>query len=223
MIYVTSDWHGCDPEEIKALFKKANFKDSDFCFVLGGVTDEGDAGVDLLEWLMEQYNVELISGASETLLLSHEYLFDDTPPALSPVQKMLLSKWNEMGALPTITALKARKADQREYIFEYLHDARLFDTVEVNGRDYILTCSGLGGFAPDKKLSDYSEAELIWNAPKLTDRYFENATTVFGHVPTDHFGSEYAGKILHTDTWIDICTGVPTLLRLDDGKEFYAE
>ena len=223
MIYVTSDWKGCDPEEIKALFKKANFRESDFCFVLGGVTDGGDHGIELLEWLMEQYNVELILGASEQLLLSHEYLFGDAPPALSPVQKMLLSKWNEMGALPTITALKARKADQRDYIFEYLHDARLFDTVEVNGTDYILTCSGLGGFSETKKLSDYTEAELIWNAPKLTDRYFDHAVTVFGHVPTSHFGSEYDGKILKTDTWIDICTGTPTLLRLDDGAAFYAE
>ena len=223
MIYVTSDWHGCDPEEIQALFKKANFKDSDFCFVLGNVTDDGEHGIELLEWLMTQYNVELIAGASECLLLTHEYLFDDAPPAPTPVQMALLSKWNEMGALPTITALKQKKAEERDYIFEYLREAQLFDTVEVKGRDYVLTHSGIGSFSPDKKLSDYTETELVWNVPKLTDRYFDNAVTVFGHIPTDHFGAEHAGKILKTDTWIDICTGVPTLLRLDDGAEFYAE
>ena len=223
MIYVTSDWHGCALEEIQALFAKADFKESDYCFVLGGVTDDGEHGIRLLEWLMEQYNVELILGANEQMLLMHEALFDDAPPALSPAQKALLAKWNEMGALPTITALKTKDEEAREYIFEYLHDARLFDTVEVKGRDYVLTHSGLGSFRPDKKLSEYDASELIWNTPKLTDRYFETAVTVFGHTPTDTFGAEYAGKILQTDTWTDICAGVPALLRLDDGKVFYAE
>ena len=222
MIYVSSDWHGCDPDEIKALFKKAGFTDNDFCFVLGGVTDRGEAGIDLLEWLMEQYNVELLRGCSEQLLLAHEYLFDDDPPAPSPAQMALLKKWNELGALPTITALKQRKAEQREYIFEYLHDTALFETVSAGGKDFILTHSGLGNFCRDKKLSEYSETELLWNTPKLTDRYFEGVTAVFGHTPTEEFGEEYAGEILATDTWIDVCTDVPALLRLDDGQVFYA-
>lgn len=223
MIYVTSDWHGCDPKEIEALFKQANFKDNDFCFVLGGVTDEGEHGVALLEWLMAQYNVELILGANEQMLLMHEALFDDAPAPLTPTGAALLKKWNDMGALPTITALKAKKAEEREYIFEYLHDAALYDTVEVRGKDYILTHSGLGGFRKDKKLGDYDAAELIWNTPKLTDRYFDRAVTVFGHTPTADFGGEYAGKILTADTWIDVYAGSPALLRLDDGKVFYAE
>ena len=223
MIYVTSDWHGCDPAEIEALFRQANFKENDFCFVLGGVTDVGEHGVALLEWLMAQYNVELILGANEHMLLMHEALFDDDPAPLTPAGAALLKKWNDMGALPTITALKAKKAEEREYIFEYLHDAALYDTVEVRGRDYILTHSGLGGFKKDKKLGDYDAAELIWNTPKLTDRYFDHAVTVFGHTPTEDLGEAYAGKILTTDTWIDVCAGAPALLRLDDGKTFYAE
>lgn len=223
MIYVSSDWHGCDLKTIKALYKKAKVSDSDFCFVLGGVTDEGDAGIELLEWLMEQYNTELLRGGNEQLLLAHEYLFDDDPPALTPVQTALLKRWNELGALPTITALKKRNAEQREYIFEYLQDTALFETVSAGGKDFILTHSGLGNFRKDRKLGDYSEEELLWNTPQLSDRYFDEAITVFGHTPTDRFGEQYAGKILITDTWIDLCTGIPTLLRLDDGKAFYAE
>ena len=96
MIYVTSDWHGCDLDEIKALFAQVNFKDTDFCFVLGGVIDGGEHGIALLEWLMEQYNVELILGANEQMLLMQEALFGDAPPAPSATQKALLGKWNEM-------------------------------------------------------------------------------------------------------------------------------
>ena len=222
MIYVTSDWHGCDLKTVKALFKKANFKESDFCFVLGNVIDKGDHGVALLEWLMEQYNIELILGAHEQLMLTNEDLFEeDASPDLSPARRALLAKWTQLGALPTVTALKAKKAEEREYIFEFLHDAPLFETVNVKARDYILTHSGLGGFSVTKKLGDYAPEELLWNTPKLTDRYFSGVTAVFGHTPTADFGKEYAGKILKTDTWIDVCAGAPTLLRLDDGKEFY--
>ena len=223
MIYVTSDWHGCALKEIKALLKQANFTEQDFCFVLGGVTDGGDNGIALLEWLMEQYNIELLRGGSEQLLLAHEYLFEADPPAPTPAQSALLKKWSEMGALPTITALKAKKAEQREYIFEYLHETALFETVSAGGKDFILTHSGLGNFQKDRRLSEYSETELLWNTPMLTDRYFDEAAVIFGHTPTDTFGAQYAGEILKTDTWTDICTGVPTLLRLDDGAVFYAE
>ena len=224
MIYATSDWHGRDLKTVKALFKKVNFKDSDFCFVLGNVIDGGDSGVELLEWLMEQYNVELLLGSHEQLLLMNEHLFTEgASPDLTPVQQALLAKWTQMGALPTVTALKKRKAAQREYIFEYLQDAALFETVNVNDRDYILTHSGLGHFSVTKKLGDYTPEELLWNTLKLTDRYFEDVTAVFGHTPTADFGEEYDGKVLRTDTWVDINAGPLTLLRLDDGKAFYAD
>ena len=110
MIYVTSDWHGCDLKTVKALFKKANFKESDFCFVLGNVIDKGEHGVALLEWLMEQYNIELILGAHEQLMLTNEDLFEeDASPDLSPARRALLAKWTQLGALPTVTALKEKK------------------------------------------------------------------------------------------------------------------
>ncbi|MCH5198589.1 MAG: calcineurin [Oscillospiraceae bacterium] len=228
MIYVTSDWRGIELKEVKSLFKKAKFNDSDFCFVLGNVIDYGENGVELIKWLMEQYNIELILGAQESLLLKNEALFTSAAPEMTAEQMETLKKWNSLGGMPTLTALKKEKADTVEYIFEYLSDAPLFETVNAGGRDFILTHSGLGGFLKGKKLSEYSEEELLWNTPKLEDRYFEEATAVFGHTPTFEFGSEYDGKILHTDTWIDVNIGVnegyePVLLRLDDMKEFYSD
>lgn len=224
MIYATSDWHGRDLKTIKALFKKASFRESDFCFVLGNVIDGGDSGVELLEWLMEQYNVELLLGGHEQLLMMNERLFtEDASPDMTPTQQALLAKWTQMGALPTVTALRKRKAAQREYIFEYLQDAALFETVNVNDRDYILTHSGLGHFSVTKKLGDYTPEELLWNTPKLTDRYFEDVTAVFGRTPTAELDPACGGRVLFTDTWIDVCADVPALLRLDDSAVFYAE
>ncbi|MBR5732680.1 MAG: calcineurin, partial [Lachnospiraceae bacterium] len=72
---------------------------------------------------------------------------------------------------------------------------------------------------------DYSAEELLWNHPQLTDVYFPDVMTVFGHTPTVAYGEEYDGKIIRTSTWIDIDVGAgfgraPVLLRLDDMKEF---
>ncbi len=224
MIYVTSDWHGCELRAVKALFKKANFKENDFCFVLGGVTDGGEHGVELLEWLMEQYNVEFLLGANEQLLLMHEYLFSEDPsPALSPAQQALLARWNALDALPTFSAMKAKKAEAREYIFEFLQEAPLFETVHAGGRDFVLSHSGLGNFRKTKKLTEYGPEELLWNTPKLTDRYFDDVTAVFGHTPTGELDPASEGKVLFADTWIDVCAGQPALLRLDDMSVFYAD
>ncbi|MBQ9593023.1 MAG: calcineurin, partial [Lachnospiraceae bacterium] len=59
----------------------------------------------------------------------------------------------------------------------------------------------------------------------IDERFFDETVTVFGHTPTAKYGEEYRGRILYTDTWIDIDVGVgwgeePVLLRLDDLKEF---
>ena len=49
---------------------------------------------------------------------------------------------------------------------------------------------------------------------------------MFGHTPTFFYGEEYRGKIITTDTWINIDVGVgygnlPVLLRLDDMEQCF--
>ena len=65
MIYVTSDLHGYPLELFKKLLDKSGFTDDDFLYVLGDVADRGEAGVELLLWIMAQPNVELILGNHE--------------------------------------------------------------------------------------------------------------------------------------------------------------
>lgn len=107
----------------------------------------------------------------------------------------------------------------------YLHTLPAYLKINVHGKDYLLVHAGLGEFRPDKPLDEYELYELIWERPKLTDRYFDNITTVFGHTPTCSYGREYEGKIIVTDTWINTDAGAgygyhPILLRLDDMKQF---
>ena len=121
--------------------------------------------------------------------------------------------------------LKKLPKEQRLAIVEYLRDCPLYETLSVNDKDYILVHSGFENFSVNRKLSDYTVDELIWTRPELSDRYFNDIMTIFGHTPTMYYGDEYKGKIIKTDTWIDIDVGAghgrgAVLLRLDDGKEF---
>ncbi len=233
-IYVTSDLHGLLPSELLRLLQKAGFSDADWLYILGDVIDrENDGGIELLKWCLLQPNVQLLLGNHEAMLLSCEFVFDEVTKesldAFSAEKLELLQNYMQNGGDVTLASLKRLNREDREtalQLFEYLHEAPLFETVTAGGRDFVLVHGGLENFSPDKKLSDYTADELLWCWPMLSDRYFDDALTVFGHTPTVSFGPMHKGKILRTETWIDVDVGVPygnppALLRLDDLREFY--
>lgn len=233
MIYVTSDLHGCHPDDFQALLDRSGFCDDDFLFILGDVIDRGEYGAELLLWLTQQPNIQLILGNHEALLLACSFLFEEVTEeslaGLDTGKLALLENWMENGGAPTLAGLRKilrRDPELVQGMLEALRDAPLYEVLEAGGRTYILTHAGLGNFRPDKALEDYAPAELLMARPKLDTRYFEKATVVFGHTPTSLFGNAYRGKALHTPTWICIGTGAawdgqPMLLRLEDGMEFY--
>lgn len=235
MIYVTSDLHGWPLSRFLDLLNGAGFSDRDDLIVLGDVIDRsGDGGVGMLRWMLQQVNVRMILGNHEAMMLSCRFLFDtvteESVAALTREKLALVSAWIGNGAEPTLkafTALLRQDPETARGILDWLESAPLYEVVDVPGRRYLLTHSGLGGFAPDRPLSGYTPDELLWNRPEPGDRYFRNTVTVFGHTPTAYYGPEYAGKMLRTPTWIDIDTGAagggaPMLLRLDDERPFYA-
>ena len=193
MVYVISDLHGYPMDKFLKLLKQADFSDDDYLYIIGDVVDRnGDGGVQMLLWLMEQPNAQLILGNHEAMLLACDFLFDD-------ITEDSIDSFNS------------------EKIYN--------ETLSVNDKDYILVHSGFENFSVNRKLSDYTVDELIWTRPELSDRYFNDIMTIFGHTPTMYYGDEYKGKIIKTDTWIDIDVGAghgrgAVLLRLDDGKEF---
>ncbi len=232
MTYVTSDLHGYPLNDFIALLEKASFSDNDFCYVLGDVIDRGDDGVALLRWIMMQPNFELILGNHEAMMLSCDFLFgtvtEDSLAELTEDNLKLYMHWANNGATPTIRALRNTDKETIGYIVEYLKDSPLFEKVTVGERDFLLVHGGIGNFEKDKHLNEYPPHDLLWTRPKIDDRYFEDTVTVIGHTPTQYYGSEYAGRAIFTDTWINIDTGAasggsPMLLRLDDMKEFYAD
>lgn len=230
MIYVTSDLHGTKLERFEELLRKANFSDKDYCFVLGDVIDRGEEGIKLLKWLMIQPNFKLILGNHESMMLSCKFLFDtvsdESIDSLSADDMDIFTNWVENGASPTLKELSESDPESILAILDYLRDAPLYDSVSIDGRDYLLTHSGLANFNHEKKLTEYNVEDFLWNRPNIKDEYYKDITLVFGHTPTYFFGDEYDGKVMITDTWIDIDTGAaygrnPMLLCLDNMKEYY--
>ncbi len=232
MVYVTSDLHGYPLEKFKSLLNKADFTDDDFCFVLGDVIDRGSESIKLLKWLMLQPNFELIRGNHEDMMLSCSFLFDEITntsiDSLNSLDMRFYSNWVSNGGDKTLEELSAVRNEEIKYILEFLEDTPLYETVSVNGRDFVLTHSGLGSFSPDKKLNEYAEFDLLWTRPNFNQRYFDDIITVFGHTPTVYYGDQYKRRAIINNTWIDVDTGAscgyaPMLLRLDDLKEFYID
>ena len=233
MIYVSSDLHGCDPVKFQQLLDRAGFGDADFLFILGDVIDRGPHGAQLLLWLTEQPNVQLILGNHEALLLACDFLFDEANEenldSLTTEKLLLVENWLENGGIPTISGFRRMLKETPELvegILEYLREAPLYETLEVKGRNFLLVHSGLENFRPERPLSDYPPGELLLARPAPDTRYFSDATVVFGHTPTQFFGAEHHRRAVKTDSWIGIDTDAaagysPMLLRLDDLKEFY--
>ena len=230
MIYVISDLHGYPLTQFKKLLKKAGFRRNDFLFILGDVCDRGKpyGGVDILKWLLSQENVSLLLGNHEEMLLENQWVLstitDRSLNSLTSQSMDDLSDWIANGAEPTLAALKSLMHTQPETvmdIIEYLEDCPLYETCSIGERDFILTHAGLGNFSPTKRLRDYTSYELLRHRPTLDEKYFDNATVVFGHTPTQYLAG--SSDIIFTDSWICIDTSRPTLLRLDDMKEFYID
>ena len=165
------------------------------------------------------------------MLLKNRELFEaDRIPSVSELtgaKRNYYSVWVSNGGLNTMDSILQYTHSQIKYMLNYIEKAPLYKEIEVNSKKYILCHSGLGDFQADKKLSDYSEYDLLWSRPSLETRYYEDGRIViFGHTPTTLYGSKFKNKPVFTDTWIDIDVGAglglsPMILRLDDMKEFY--
>lgn len=230
MVYVTSDLHGYPLEKFLDFLNKAGFGDDDYLYILGDVIDRGPDGIKILKWLISQHNAQLILGNHEAMLLACDFLFDeiteDTIANLTGTKLSTYRTWVSNSGQITLDALMATRRSEIKYILEYLRDAPLHDTLTVNGRDFLLVHSGLGGFRKDKKMSEYTPTDLLWTRPSMNTQYFDDITVVFGHTPTVCYGPEYMGKAVKTQTWVNVDVGVglgqdPVLLRLDDMQFIY--
>lgn len=231
MTYVVSDLHGYPVERFQRVLEHIDFCKDDRLYVLGDCIDRGSDGLKLIRFIMSQPNITLILGNHEAMLLDNRLLFEgDRIPCASELcgeRRKAYSVWVSNGGYATMDSMQQYTPAQTKYILDYLEGCPLYKEIQVDGKQYILTHSGLGNFEKDKNLSDYSRHDLLWTRPSLETTYYEDGRTViFGHTPTVLYGTMYKGVPVFTETWIDIDTGAglglnPMLLRLEDMKRFY--
>ncbi len=230
MIYAVSDLHGIPLEKIQNSLKKLPLGQDDTLYVLGDVIDRGQDGIRILKWIMTQPNIKFIMGNHEHMMLMCEEIFEgDINENIYNLRGFTLkrySMWTTNGGDETVETLRTMREEDMRHIFDFLRDAPFYKRLNVGGKEFLLTHSGIDNFSPEKPLEKYTHHDFLWNRPYLEDKYYDGIMTVFGHTPTFVFGKQYEQQIIQTRTWIDIDTGAaygraPAILRLDDLKCFY--
>ena len=236
MVFVTSDLHG-RADCLKKLLDHVGFGEDEenWLYIIGDVIDRNDkGGVDILKWLLYQPNVQLILGNHEQMMLANRWVFEeireDNVDSINSEKISLLSNWQYNGGECTIKALQRETPETRQDILDYLDDCPMIEGVSINERNYLLVHSGLGNFAPEKRLRDYTPEELLWTRPDLETKYApEKFTVILGHTPTGYYSPKYRNRMIKTESWWDIDTGAasengrPMLLCLDTCKAYYIE
>ncbi len=230
MIYVMGDIHG-EYEAYKEMLKKIKFSEDDELYVLGDCIDRGPEPIKLLLDMMDRYNVYPILGNHEFMAakvltqLNQEITADNIESVITLTLMKELELWDENGGGVTRKQFAKLDKDNREGVLGYLKEFALYETVEVNGREFVLVHGGLMNFDKNRPLDDYGAHELIFEAPDYDKVYFEDKYLVTGHMPTiSHEGNK--GEVIMKNNHIAIDCGKVfggrlACVRLDDLEVFY--
>ena len=129
MTYTISDLHGYPLEKFKKLLAKAGFGEDDYLYILGDVIDRnGDGGIEMLQWLMYQYNIQMLLGNHEAALLSCAFLFEEVTEesiaAMDTEKMQLFAEWTANGGDITVREL-GKLNKEGTTIMMVTHDARV--------------------------------------------------------------------------------------------------
>lgn len=223
-----SDIHG-DYDRYRRMMETIGFGETDELYVLGDVIDRGEYGVKILFDMMERPNVLTLAGNHEftagmCLPWLLEEITNDSLENLTEVRFAALNDWILNGGVPTLRSLEKLSRDGREAVSDYIADMELYAEIEVEGRRFVLTHSGIDNFQIDKPLDDYTPMDFLFSRPNAETEFYRDKTMIFGHTPAKLLCGE--DKILRGGSWVDIDCGCGWggklgCLRLNDMKEFY--
>ncbi|MGI6204547.1 MAG: metallophosphoesterase [Anaerovoracaceae bacterium] len=186
MRYIISDLHGCFGQ-YKAMLGKIGFSDGDTLYVLGDVCDRGPDPMAIFLDMTARPNVRYILGNHDydaSMFLRKMAGAESGEECFSGSELSAYMQWLDEGGRPTAEGFLALGREDRGAVLACIENAPLYETIDCGGRHYILVHSGLGGFRPDRPLSDYSREELTECRADYSKRYFDEDTfLVTGHTP----------------------------------------
>ncbi len=231
--YVISDIHG-EYELFLELLEKIGLKETDQLYILGDVLDRGPHPIKTLLKLMQMPNCICIAGNHELMALEClEFLMKEiTEESLEELEKTMLEHliaWQYNGSQTTIEEFKKLSREEKQNVIDFIKDFSVYEELTAAGRDYLLVHAGLGNYAPEKELEDYSIEELIWTRTDYEQTYYEDIYLVTGHTPTQTIeGNPNPGFIYRKNRHIAIDCGACfpegrlAAICLDTGQEFYS-
>ncbi|HOV78586.1 MAG TPA: metallophosphoesterase [Bacillota bacterium] len=218
MLYVMSDLHG-EYEGFMNMLDKIGFGSGDKMYVLGDVIDRGRKPIYLLEFILEQCNIEMLLGNHEEMFLSY----------LCNRKDSILNQWLDNGGGTTLFQYEMLPPERKNNLLGYLQGLQLYKIVD----DFILVHAGINagnirGNTVEEIMEWQKKDDLLWvrsdfyRSPALVGK-----TIIFGHTPT--FILHGRCTIWHDEKYGDkigidcgrAYGGKIGCLRLDDMEEFY--
>lgn len=232
--YVIADIHGEYDMFVKMLDKIA-LKDEDELYILGDIIDRGPHSIKIMKKLMEMPNVICCVGNHEQMALDcMDFLMkQDMDEHVNELEDRMAYKfmaWMQNGGEATMEEFVKESKEDKECLIDFIKDFSLYETLHINGKNYLLVHAGLGNYSPKKRLSEYSLNELVWERPDYNVQYFEDVFVVSGHTPTQLISDNpRQGYIYKNNNHIAIDCGAHftggrlAAICLDTGEEFYIE
>lgn len=229
MIYVTSDIHGYYDEFLQML-EVIGFSPEDYLYIIGDVLDRGPKPLELLRYVMEQPNIELLIGNHEDAFM---WAVHKNTSQFS--EKLIMDFWMGHGGDITFGQFSQLTEDEQDLFIEYLsvcprykilsddtvlvHAAVLTDKVKYNTLKELM-----------EQQDDFA---MVWEVADFIKHPFhmKYGRMIFGHTFTLMI-REMVGQALDSvEIWKDgqrlgiDCGyqfgGRMAFLRLDDMKEYY--
>ena len=242
-VYAVSDLHGQLDVFLKGL-KEIEFSDRDELYVIGDAVDRGPAGIEILQYIKDHENMDLLLGNHEFMMLES---VDPSGEAFCTGDSTELWLFYN-GGNKTYEGYRELSDEERKELLAWMNSRMLIKTLEAGGKKYCLTHSF---YIPQCENTIFSETDrdmvwaIVWasmfrsgntrckNVYKSYDYTF-----ITGHVPVqkvrlDHTIEKDYNKLeaFKLGNFVDIDGGCAMgytrdiengalFLRLDDMKEF---
>ena len=228
MTYVMSDIHG-EYTKYLTMLDIIGFRETDTLYVLGDVVDRGPEPLRILMDMMNRANIFPLMGNHDlgALAVLELYKSEASNGAFSDEFVQVLEEWCEDGGEPTIKGFLALSEEQQNDVIDYLKEFSLLEVVDIEDRSFVLVHAGLGNYRPGKKLSEYTDEELLFCRPDPSEQYFEDDSifVVMGHTPTPYFSGKAEiyknGRNIFIDCGACSPRGKLACLCLETQEEFY--
>lgn len=194
--YVIADIHGC-AEAYFALLDKINFSREDTLFVLGDAMDRGPEPMKVIRSLIQKENVFYVLGNHDVMFLEvlqrlNMELNEENANTLQREDLQAYFDYIQNGGEETLRQFRRLSPEEQADIRDYLESSPVYETIEHDGKLYILTHAGIDNFDPEKELDEYAPEDFLWTRADYGRKYFpgNRIFLITGHTPTPMIRSD---------------------------------